>query len=137
MPRTKTVYTERLTVKITAHMLADLNNVSAKSGESISAIVRQAIRNYLDGTDLTLGTRRTFDRRVQKMMADMEKNLRLSQEQGLQQMEQTLKASLDKLLGSVEYRMCKAAETTLTGIGVRVGLLVQEHLEGLKGKRRR
>ena len=75
MPRSKNVYTERLTVKITRQMQADLHNVAAKSGEPLSAIVRQAVRNYLDGTDLTLGTRRTFDRRFQKRMADMEKNL--------------------------------------------------------------
>ena len=137
MPRTENVYTERLTVKVTRHMLADLNNVAAKSGDSVSAVVRQAIRNYLDGTDLTLGTRRTFDRRVQKMMADMEQNLKRSQEQGLKQMEQTLKQSLDKELSTVEYRARKAVEAALTGLGTQVSQMVKEQLEDLKGKRRR
>ena len=75
MPRTEDVYTERLTVKITRHMLADLNNVATKSGDSVSAVVRQAIRNYLDATDLTLGTRRTFDRRFQKRMEALERKV--------------------------------------------------------------
>jgi hypothetical protein len=72
MPRTENVFTERVTVKVTRHMLADLNNVAVKSGQPVSAIVRQAIRNYLDGTDLTLGTRRTFDRRFQKRLEALE-----------------------------------------------------------------
>jgi metal-responsive CopG/Arc/MetJ family transcriptional regulator len=137
MPRTKNVYTERLTVKITRHMLADLNNVAAKGGDSVSAVVRQAIRNYLDGTDLTLGTRRTFDRRVQKMMADMEQNLMCSQEQGLKQMEQTLKESLDKELATVQYRAHKAVEAALSELDLKVSKMVREHLEELRGKRRR
>jgi hypothetical protein len=57
-------------------MLADLTNVATKSGEPISAIVRQAIRNYLDGTDLTLGTRRTCYRRFEKRIAEMEASLK-------------------------------------------------------------
>jgi len=124
MPRTENVYTERLTVKITRHMLADLNNVAAKGGDSVSAVVRQAIRNYLDGTDLTLGTRRTFDRRFQKMMADMEQNLKRSHEQGLKQMEQTLKQSLDKELSTVEYRARRAVEAALTGLDTQVSQMV-------------
>jgi len=56
-------------------MLADLRNVAEKSRQPLSAIVRQAIRNYLDSTDLTLGTRRTFDRRFQKRMDDLERRL--------------------------------------------------------------
>ena len=66
------VYTKRLYVWVTPHMLADLQNVSEKSKQPIAAIVRQAIRNYLDDTDLTLGTRRAFDRRFQKRMEALE-----------------------------------------------------------------
>ena len=67
------VYTKRLYVWVTPHMLADLQNVSEKSKQPIAAIVRQAIRNYLDDTDLTLGTRRTFDRRFQRRMEALER----------------------------------------------------------------
>ena len=56
-------------------MLADLRNVAEKSGQPLSAVVRQAIRNYLDATDLTLGTRRTFDRRFQKRMEALERKV--------------------------------------------------------------
>jgi hypothetical protein len=71
--RSEAVYTERLELRVTRHMLADLQNVSEKSKQPISAIVRQAIRNYLDDTDLTLGTRRTFDRRFQRRMEALER----------------------------------------------------------------
>jgi hypothetical protein len=75
MPRNRSdkVFTERMELRVTGPMLADLQNVSSKNGQPIAAIVRQAIRNYLDDTDLTLGTRRTFDRRFQKRMEVMEK----------------------------------------------------------------
>ena len=73
MPRDKAVFTERIHVTMTPHMLADLQNVSGKSGQPVTAIIRQAIRNYLDDTDLTLGTRRAFDRRFQKRMEALEK----------------------------------------------------------------
>ena len=69
------VYTKRLHVLVTPHMLADLQNVSEKSRQPIAAIVRQAVRNYLDDTDLTLGTRRTFDRRFQRRMEALEKKM--------------------------------------------------------------
>ena len=73
MPRDKAVFTERIQVTMTPHMLADLQNVSGKNGQPVAAIIRQAIRNYLDDTDLTLGTRRAFDRRFQKRMEALEK----------------------------------------------------------------
>ena len=77
MPRDKSekVYTKRLYVWVTPHMMADLQNVAEKSRQPVSAIVRQAIRNYLDGTDLTLGTRRTFDRRFQRRMEALERKV--------------------------------------------------------------
>ena len=77
MPRGKPekVYTKRLYVWITPHMMADLQNVAEKSRQPVSGIVRQAIRNYLDGTDLTLGTRRTFDRRFQRRMEALERKV--------------------------------------------------------------
>jgi predicted DNA-binding protein len=75
MPRDKSeaIYVERFELRVTKHMLADLQNVSEKSRQPIAAIVRQAIRNYLDDTDLTLGTRRTFDRRFQRRMEALER----------------------------------------------------------------
>ena len=75
MPRTNRNFTAKITVQVTPQMLADLNNVAAKSGQSRAAIVRQAIRNALDDTDLTLGTKRRFDRRFQKRFDEMERHL--------------------------------------------------------------
>jgi len=75
LPRDKGVYTEQLHLFVTKPMLADLRNVADKSGQPLSAVVRQAIRNYLDATDLTLGTRRTFDRRFQKRMEALERKV--------------------------------------------------------------
>jgi len=57
---------------MTEAMLADLQTVATKQGATVPAIARQAIRNYLDDTDLTLGTRRTFDRRFQRRMDELE-----------------------------------------------------------------
>ena len=84
MPRDSKCLTEKITIQVTAPMLADLQNVAAKSGKPIAEIVRQAIRNALDETDLTLGTRRTFDRRFQRRLDDMEKKLEQMMEQFLQ-----------------------------------------------------
>ena len=84
MPRDSKCLTEKITIQITTPMLADLQNVATKSGKPIAEIVRQAIRNALDETDLTLGTRRTFDRRFQQRLDDMEKNLEHMMEQFLQ-----------------------------------------------------
>ena len=75
MPRDNKCLTEKITIQITTPMLADLQNVATKSGKPIAEIVRQAIRNALDETDLTLGTRRAFDRRFQQRLDDMEKML--------------------------------------------------------------
>ena len=84
MPRDNKCLTEKITIQITMPMLADLQNVATKSGKPIAEIVRQAIRNALDETDLTLGTRRTFDRRFQQRLDDMEKRLEEMMEQFLQ-----------------------------------------------------
>jgi len=84
MPRDNKCLTEKITIQITTPMLADLQNVATKSGKPISEIVRQAIRNALDETDLTLGTRRTFDRRFQQRLDDLEKRLEEMMEQFLQ-----------------------------------------------------
>ena len=84
MPRDSKCLTEKITIQVTMPMLADLQNVATKSGKPIAEIVRQAIRNALDETDLTLGTRRTFDRRFQQRLDDMEKRLEEMMEQFLQ-----------------------------------------------------
>ena len=84
MPRDSKCLTEKITIQITMPMLADLQNVATKSGKPIAEIVRQAIRNALDETDLTLGTRRTFDRRFQQRLDDMEKRLEEMMEEFLQ-----------------------------------------------------
>ena len=84
MPRDDKCLTEKITIQVTMPMLADLQNVATKSGKPIAEIVRQAIRNALDETDLTLGTRRTFDRRFQQRLDDMEKRQEEMMEQFLQ-----------------------------------------------------
>ena len=84
MPRDSKCLTEKITIQVTMPMLADLQNVATKSGKPIAEIVRQAIRNALDETDLTLGTRRTFDRRFQQRLDDMEKRLEEMMERFLQ-----------------------------------------------------
>ena len=136
MPRTEDVYTERLTVKITRHMLADLTNVATKSGDSVSAVVRQAIRNYLDGTDLTLGTRRTFDRRFQKGMADMEKNLDQKLEQGLKQIAQRVSESLEQDRKQTEYRVRRTVDEVLSSFLHRYSQMLDEREAQKKGRRR-
>ena len=52
-------------------------------------------------------------------------------------MEQTLKESLDKELATVEYRAHRAVEAALSGLDLKVSKMVREHLEELRGKRRR
>jgi hypothetical protein len=137
MPRTENVYTERLTVKITSHMLADLINVATKSGEPVSAVVRQAIRNYLDGTDLTLGTRRTFDRRFQKRMADMEKNLDQKLDQGLAQIAQGVSQSLEQDRKQTEYRVRRTVDGALSSFLQRYSQMLDEREAQKKGRGRR
>ena len=84
MPRDSKCLTEKITIQVTMPMLADLQNVATKSGKPIAEIVRQAIRNALDETDLTLGTRRTFDRRFQQRLDDMGNRLEEMMERFLQ-----------------------------------------------------
>jgi DNA anti-recombination protein RmuC len=105
MSRTNRNMTEKITVQITKPMLADLHNVVAKSGKPLAEIVRQAIRNALDDTDLTMGTKRRFDRRLQTRIDEMEQNLVQSLEQGLEQAEQKLARSLHEELAKLEYRV--------------------------------
>jgi hypothetical protein len=62
---TKRKYTVRVPLRMTEAIHADLQLVSTKAKLPVAAIIRQAIRNYLDDTDLTLGTRRTFDHLLQ------------------------------------------------------------------------
>ena len=45
--------------------------------------------------------------------------------------------SLDKELSTVGYRAHRAVEAALSGLGLQVIKLVREHLEELRGKRRR
>ena len=105
MPRTNRNLREKITIQITRPMLADLQNVATKSGKPLAEIVRQAIRNALDDTDLTLGTKRRFDRRLQTRVDEMEQNLKQSLEQGLEQAEEKLAASLQEELDKLEYRV--------------------------------
>ena len=114
MPRTNRNFKEKITVQVTPHMLADLDNVAAKSGRSRAEIVRQAIRNALDDTDLTLGTKRRFDRRLQTRIDEMEQKLAQSLEQGLEQTEQKLARSLREELAKLEYRVNQDFDRSLS-----------------------
>lgn len=136
MSRTKSVYTERLTVKITRHMLADLDNVAGKSGEPVSAIVRQAIRNYLDGTDLTLGTRRTFDRRFQTRMAEMEKNVKRYLDEGLERIRAELSKSVEQDWRRVEHLMQRDLDQAVSRMTLQVKQALAERDEQKRGWRR-
>ena len=114
MPRTNRKMTEKITIQITRPMLADLQNVATKSGKPLAEIVRQAIRNALDDTDLTLGTKRRFDRRLQTRIDEMEQNLKQSLEQGLEQAEQQMAKRLQEELTKLEYRVNQDFDRSLS-----------------------
>ncbi len=135
MPRTENTYTERLTVKITRHMLADLTNVATKSGKPISAIVRQAIRNYLDGTDLTLGTRRTFDRRFEKRIAEMEASLKQGLVQSVEQAGQSLRQGMAQDISRLQTLARRDVEQILTLLPGRVVQALREAEQAKRGRR--
>ena len=135
MPRTQSTYTERLTVKITRHMLADLTNVATKSGEPISAIVRQAIRNYLDGTDLTLGTRRTFDRRCEKRIAEMEASLKEGLVQSVEQAGQSLRQGMAQDTSRLQTLARRDVEQLLDLLPGRVVQALREAEQAKRGRR--
>mgnify|MGYP001559857356 CR=1 FL=1 len=136
MPRTENTYTERLTVKIIRHMLADLTNVATKSGEPMSAIVRQAIRNYLDGTDLTLGTRRTFDRRFEKRIAEMEASLKQGLAQSVEQAGQSLRQGMAQDAGKLQNLVRRDVEQILDLLPGRVAQALREAEQAKRGWRR-
>jgi DNA anti-recombination protein RmuC len=129
MPRTNRNLTEKITIQITRPMLADLQNVAAKSGKPLAEIVRQAIRNALDGTDLTLGTKRRFDRRFQKRINEMEQNLIRSLEQGLEQMEEKLAHNLQEDLDKLEYRVNRDFDLSLSKFSKQVTQFIGELAE--------
>ncbi|MBN1658277.1 MAG: ribbon-helix-helix protein, CopG family [Anaerolineae bacterium] len=100
MSRTNRSFRSKITVQITDEMLADLDNVAVKGGKSRAEIVRQAIRNALDETDLTLGTRRSFDRRFQQRLDEMEKQI-------LQRMRQFMGSTRDVFVKDVVEQSLK------------------------------
>jgi len=115
MPRVNRNFKEKITVQVTPHMLADLDNVAAKSGQSRAAIVRQAIRNALDDTDLTLGTKRRFDRRFQKRFDEMEEHLELTLTRFLESLrdvfiQDVVKESLAEIRGQLAKTQFQDAE---------------------------
>ena len=115
MPRSSRNYKAKITIQLTPHMLADLDNVAAKSGQSRAAIVRQAVRNALDDTDLTLGTKRRFDRRFQKRFDEMEEHLEQTLTRFLESMrevyvQEVVKESMGEIKGYVGRVQVKDAE---------------------------
>jgi hypothetical protein len=103
----------------------------------MSAVVRQAIRNYLDGTDLTLGTRRAFDRRFQKRMTDMEEKLDRKLEAGLQQIGQSVSQTLKENRDRLEVQVRRTVEGSLASFRVRIAQMLDEREEKKKGWMRR
>ena len=129
MPRTNRNLTEKITIQITRPMLADLQNVAAKSSKPLAEIIRQAIRNALDDTDLTLGTKRRFDRRLQKRIDEMEQNLKQSLELGLGQAEEQLAQGLQEELDKLEYRVNRDFELSLSKFSRQVTKFIGELAE--------
>jgi len=129
MPRTNRNLTEKITIQITGPMLADLQNVATKSGKPLAEIVRQAIRNALDDTDLTLGTKRRFDRRLQKRIDEMEEHLKQSLEQGIEQVEEKLAQSLQEDLDKLEYRVNRDFDLSLGKFSKQVTQFIGELAE--------
>jgi DNA anti-recombination protein RmuC len=129
MPRTNRNLTEKITIQITRPMLADLQNVAAKSSKPLAEIIRQAIRNALDDTDLTLGTKRRFDRRLQKRIDEMEQNLKQSLELGLGQAEEQLAQGLQEELDKLEYRVNRDFELSLSKFSRQVTQFIGELAE--------
>jgi DNA anti-recombination protein RmuC len=129
MPRTNRNMTEKITVQITRPMLADLQNVATKSGKPLAEIVRQAIRNALDDTDLTLGTKRRFDRRLQTRVDEMEQNLKQSLEQGLEQAEQQMAKTLQEELTKLEYRVNQDFDRSLSKFTKQVAQFIGQLTE--------
>ena len=129
MPRTNRNLTEKITIQISRPMLADLQNVATKSGKPLAEIVRQAIRNALDDTDLTLGTKRRFDRRLQTRIDEMEQKLAQSLEQGLEQTEQKLARSLHEELAKLEYRVNQDFDRSLSKFTKQVAQFIGQLTE--------
>jgi predicted DNA-binding protein len=113
MKRTNRNLSQKITIQITRPMLADLQNLATKSGEPIAEIVRQAIRNALDETDLTLGTRRAFDRRFQKRMEEMEQNLLTLINKKLEPVEQNLRQSLSQSIARLPVLVGREVDEAL------------------------
>ena len=103
----------------------------------LAEIVRQAIRNALDDTDLTLGTKRTFDRRLQKRVAEMEQNLKQSLEQGLHRVEVKLAESLQGELDKLEYRVNQDFDRSLSKFTKHFHLVRCCTMRYIRGRRSR
>jgi len=117
-------------------MLADLTNVATKSREPVSAIVRQAIRNYLDGTDLTLGTRRTFDRRFERRIAEMEASLKEGLVQSVEQAGQSLRQGMAQDSSRLPTLLRREVEKTLALLPAQVVQALREAEQAKRGWRR-
>jgi metal-responsive CopG/Arc/MetJ family transcriptional regulator len=115
MPRKSRKYKAKITVQLTPHMLADLDNIAAKSGQPRAEVVRQALRNALDNTDLTLGTKRRFDNRFQERFDEMEKHLEETLTHFLESMrdvyvQQVVKESMGEIKSHVGRMRVKDAQ---------------------------
>jgi Arc/MetJ-type ribon-helix-helix transcriptional regulator len=132
MPRSSRNYKAKITIQLTPHMLADLDNVAAKSGRSRAEIVRQAIRNALDDTDLTLGTKRRFDNRFQARFDEMEKHLEQTLTRFLESMrdvyvQQVVKESMGEIksyMGRIQIKDSERMDFYLALVALMCGNLL-------------
>ena len=98
MPRTTRQYEEKLTLQISRDMRVDLETIARKSNLSLAEVARRALRNAIDGTDLTLGTRKAFDRRFRDRLDGLEQKLGSIFQDRLDEVEQIVHAYLKALV---------------------------------------
>ena len=98
MPKTTRQYEATLNVQISRDMRLDLETIARKSNLSLAEVARRALRNAIDGTDLTLGTRKVFDRRFRDRLDGLEQKLGSIFQDRLDEVEQIVHAYLKALV---------------------------------------
>jgi hypothetical protein len=98
MPKTTRQYEATLNVQISRDMRVDLETIARKSNLSLAEVARRALRNAIDGTDLTLGTRKAFDRRFRDRLDGLEQKLGSIFQDRLDEVEQIVHGYLKALV---------------------------------------
>jgi metal-responsive CopG/Arc/MetJ family transcriptional regulator len=71
--KSKTHYTDRLSVHITPAMSNRLDQIAMMRDEAKAEVVRSALRTYLDGQEDLLGSRKHFTKMFQRRMTYLER----------------------------------------------------------------